>query len=588
MKQKSLSSFSAFVFGSFLTLALTLTATTLRAGGSVSGLVWDDLNTNGIQDPGEPGIPDVWVFLLSPSGATLAVTISTPTGHYAFPSIAAYQYGLRFANPGGLWQTLKDQGNDDSKDNDADPFGYTDKFDLADGQALDFDAGFTTVAQGCFTPVTITVSAISCDDNGTPDPNDDTFTFGITATGGTGPWGWDLLPDFMMIPYGTTQTFGPFQIIDGAVTITINDHDNPDCTATVTVTPPAPCSTPLPPDNDTLSLNCVPDISVTATGANGTVVTFNAPTTTATCPGGAVVTQIQGPASGSTFPVGSTDVCFAATDTCGNADTCCFKVVVNSQPPNTGNCDEKIIGCIKYELLDITLDADKNKTYRIRVTNNCTNKLIYTAFQLPDGVTAMEPANNSIYEAPSGREYSVRNPNYAPFYSIRFKSESDSISGGASDIFSYKLPAQSAPDYIHVIVRVYPKVFYEAHLNTFDCVPLNAPNNIQSDKPAADMAEASEETQLVLKGTKTGLPALKVYPNPTAGAFSADLTPWNGQSVKVSVLNGQGQAVTSLHTDATDQPLPVTINSNLPDGLYFIEVIPANGERRVQQFMLRR
>jgi hypothetical protein len=172
----------------------------------------------------------------------------------------------------------------------------------------------------------------------------------------------------------------------------------------------------------------------------------------------------------------------------------------------------------------------------------------------------------------------VRNPNYSPFYSIRFKSETDSIFGGESDIFSYKLPAQSAPDYIHVIVRVYPKVFYEAHLNTFDCVPINAPNNIQSDKFDAIAPEEAEETQVVLK----------VYPNPTAGAFSADLTPWNGQSVKVSVLNGQGQSVTTLFTDATDQPVPVTVNSNLPDGLYFIEVIPANGERRVQQFMLRR
>lgn len=587
MEQRTYFAHAPLVFGILILIATSFTQ--LTATGSISGFVWNDLNTNGIQDAGEPGRDSVWVFLLDPAGNQVAGIQSDANGNYAFDSVAAGNYVIRFANPGGVWQTLKDQGNDDSKDNDADPFGYTDQFSLTDGQSLDFDAGFTTEPQGCFTPITIMISAITCNDNGTPDPDDDTFTFGITALGGTGPWGWDMLPDLMMIPYGTTHVFGPFQIVDGAVTITINDHDNPDCIATATVNPPAPCSTPLPPSADTLILNCSANVITTTADSNGTTVTFAPPTVTATCPGGATVTQIQGPVSGSTFPVGTTDVCFAAVDTCGNADTCCFQIIVNSQPPTPGNCDEKVIGCIKYELLDITLDADKNRTYRIRVTNNCTGKLIYTAFQLPNGVTAMAPPDNSIYTAPSGREYAVRNPNFSPFYSIRFKSQMDSISNGQSDIFSYTLPAQSAPDYIHVIVRVYPKVFYEAHLNTFDCVPITVPKPADMDNPTpADLVTPEEYPDAAPLAKISPNAPLKIYPNPTAGALSADLSPWSGQSVKVSVLNGQGQVMTSVSAEANDQPYNIGINGNLSDGLYFIEVIPAEGTRKVQQFVFKR
>ena len=70
--------------------------------------------------------------------------------------------------------------------------------------------------------------------------------------------------------------------------------------------------------------------------------------------------------------------------------------------------------------------------------------MIYTAIQIPDGLVAEAPANNSVYHSEDGRAYDVRNPNYSPFYSIRFKSQMDSISNGQSDIFSYTLPAQSA------------------------------------------------------------------------------------------------------------------------------------------------
>lgn len=488
MKRRTLSAMVAFGL-------LLMTSANLNASASIGGFVWNDLNTNGIQDVGEPGLDTVWVFLNDLDGNKIAGTLTDVNGFYSFDNVTAGNYFLRFANPGGVWQTLQNQGNDDSKDSDADPLGYTDEFSIADGQTLHFDAGFTTVSQGCFSPVSVTVSAINCNDNSTPDPNDDTFTFAITATGGTGPWGWDLpLDSLMMIPYGTPHIFGPFQVVNGAITLTINDHDNPACTATFKVNPPAPCSSSAP----------------------------------------------------------------------------------------SGNCDEKISGCIKYELLDITLDANKNRTYRIRVTNNCTNKMVHTAFQLPDGVVAMTPSDNSIYTAPSAREYTVRNPNFSPFYSIRFKSNGSGISNGESDIFSYKLPAQSAPDYIHVTVRLSPKIFYEAHLNTFDCVPINPfkPNQVTE---LFNSENENYEFRLPTRNTKFSL-----YPNPSSGIVYADLSPWEGQAVKISVFDSQGNLLQKLSTEANSEVFQLGIAENLPNGLYFVEIISDAGERQIERVILQR
>ncbi|HRI60476.1 MAG TPA: HYR domain-containing protein, partial [Saprospiraceae bacterium] len=276
--------------------------------------------------------------------------------------------------------------------------------------------------------------------------------------------------------------------------------------------------------NSSVSIDCPDDIDVAIDPGDGPVaVNYNLPAVSSDCecPGIALVLT-QGLPSGSLFPVGSTKVCYSAKDSCGNTATCCFTVFVREESA----CDIKTIGCLKWELLDITKDAENDLTYRIRVTNNCANKLIYTAIQIPDGLVAVAPANNSVYAAPSGRQYDVRNPNYSPFYSIRFKSQTDSIANGQSDIFKYKLPGQTLPAYIHVNARLAPQIFYEAHLNTFNCPVGVTPN----DNRPADKRQNSGN-----------LSAFKVFPNPTSGALYADFSDWQGEQLQVQVYSSQGQ-----------------------------------------------
>lgn len=553
------------------------------SAASVSGFVWEDQNTNGIQDAGEPGMPSIWVSVLNAAdlNQVIASQQTDANGNYSFANLPAGNYVVKFSNPGGLWQSILNVGGNDALDSDADGNGYTAAFSIAANQELDFDAGFTTSPTGCFTPITIEVTNVVCHDNGTPgDPSDDYFTFDLTATGGTGDWGWDFPPDgIFMWPYGTPYTFGPFPVAGGPVTITINDHDNPFCTATVTVDPPACPPAPI------LDFSCSPPVVIDmGVGLDSVQVTYAPATATSTCAGGATVTLIQGPPSGGYFYPGTTQVCYLATDNCGNSETCCFTVTVNEPPP----CDEKIVKCIQYELLSITKDSEQNRTYRIRVTNNCPGKMIYAAFQVPDGVVALAPANNSIYTAPSGREYEVRNPNYSPFYSVRFKSLGDSIGTGESDIFAYTLPAQSNPVFIHSIVRISPKVFYKAHLNTFDCVQIQ--NSAPNDNPV-EFTPGNLFDEVINFDPADGDPAtqgaLAVYPNPTAGLLYADLSDWTGQTVRLAVLNAQGQKVLEGTVTADDLPLTVELG-DLPVGLYFLQALPAEGKAATRAFLLKR
>jgi len=89
----------------------------------------------------------------------------------------------------------------------------------------------------------------------------------------------------------------------------------------------------------TVTLNLAPPAQITLTcptnitdslpaGASSMIVNYTIPTASTTCPGFATVSLLSGPASGTAFQAGSTDVCYMATDFCGNADTCCFTVML--------------------------------------------------------------------------------------------------------------------------------------------------------------------------------------------------------------------------------------------------------------------
>ncbi|WP_460984246.1 SdrD B-like domain-containing protein, partial [Spirosoma fluminis] len=120
----------------------------IRQPASIGDFVFEDLNRNGIQDAGEPGIQGVTVQLLDGSGnavAGVAPTTTNASGFYSFTGLTpTTPYIVAFTAPNGYTATLVDQGGNDAIDSDVNPAtGRTGSYTIASGASLTtVDAGF--------------------------------------------------------------------------------------------------------------------------------------------------------------------------------------------------------------------------------------------------------------------------------------------------------------------------------------------------------------------------------------------------------------------------------------------------------------
>lgn len=117
----------------------------------IGDFVWSDLNANGIQDDGEPGIPHVALTLTGTSGSGETVTDQATTdlsGHYQFveaPGTYTLIVDANNLNPGGvlagLIPTLAKHGSDRSLDSNPPSSGTTPTTLLSGGSDATLDFG---------------------------------------------------------------------------------------------------------------------------------------------------------------------------------------------------------------------------------------------------------------------------------------------------------------------------------------------------------------------------------------------------------------------------------------------------------------
>ena len=127
------------------------------APASIGDTVFSDLNRDGIQTTGEPGINGVTVTLYNSAGVAIATTTTTTvggvTGKYSFTGLAPGTYSIGFTLPSGLGYAFSpaDQGGNDTLDSDANTTtGRTGNYTLAAGDNnTTVDAGiFQTLSLG--------------------------------------------------------------------------------------------------------------------------------------------------------------------------------------------------------------------------------------------------------------------------------------------------------------------------------------------------------------------------------------------------------------------------------------------------------
>ena len=116
---------------------------------NIGDFVWHDLDGDGAQDEGEPGIGGVEVLLYNEDNELIATTVTDENGYYLFEDVYPDRYYLVFVDPEGFDSTVADNTADDN-DSDITNFIFTmegsttDLFTIEFGQEddLTFDAGY--------------------------------------------------------------------------------------------------------------------------------------------------------------------------------------------------------------------------------------------------------------------------------------------------------------------------------------------------------------------------------------------------------------------------------------------------------------
>jgi PKD repeat protein len=100
---------------------------------SVGDLVWQDLDGDGIQDPGEPGFPGIKMQIMDLSTDRIDSSIITgDDGRYRIGNLRRGRYQVRWTPVfHGIYASPSHQGTDDARDSDG--AGWTDFFDLPAG-----------------------------------------------------------------------------------------------------------------------------------------------------------------------------------------------------------------------------------------------------------------------------------------------------------------------------------------------------------------------------------------------------------------------------------------------------------------------
>ena len=115
----------------------------------VGDFVWFDTDRDGVQDPGEMGIPNVQVELFDDNGVSQGTMITGPNGEYLFTGLQPGDYSLQFSVPAGFLVSPQNAGGNDEVDSDINGLGNTINFTLNSGDSdLDWDAGLYRLVPG--------------------------------------------------------------------------------------------------------------------------------------------------------------------------------------------------------------------------------------------------------------------------------------------------------------------------------------------------------------------------------------------------------------------------------------------------------
>ena len=234
---------------------------------ALGDVVWVDVDGDGIQDAGEPGLAGVTVTLFDDLDVQVGSMVTAADGSYGFSGLALGDYYVVFdlstVPGGGYLFTTPNVGADDTVDSDADPItGRSQTVTLAVGETQ------TTLDAGAYLPVTIGDTVYEdLNGNGTQDGGEPGID-GVTV---------DLLNATGTTTLATTTTAGgglyTFTTAPGSYQIDVDRSHPRDSPPPSKPKAPTPKPSPSPPDKPTpesTTATTNPPPSATGSGTTST------------------------------------------------------------------------------------------------------------------------------------------------------------------------------------------------------------------------------------------------------------------------------------------------------------------------------
>jgi SdrD B-like domain/Putative Ig domain len=328
--------------------------------GSIGDFVWDDLNKNGLQDAGEPGIPNVLLQLFQNGGSTpVSTTVTTSGGFYQFTGLCAGNYTVVIPTPpAGYTPTTSLVGNDRSVDSNGSPASVTLPTDNSSDQTIDFGYVLTTPPSANCVAITA-VQGVAI----TP--------VTMTGTGGVGgPYTFSATGLPAGLTMSSTGTISGTPTVTGTFSYTVTVQDSAgntgtvNCSVTVNPPPAANCVT-------IIAVQGTPITPVTMVGSGGVGGPY---TFSATGLPAGLTMSTTGTISGTPTVTGTFSYTVTVKDSAGNTGTVNCSVTVN--PPVTATC-VSITAIQGVPITPVTMTA----------TGGAGGPYTFSATGLPAGVT---------------------------------------------------------------------------------------------------------------------------------------------------------------------------------------------------------
>ncbi|MFO1531861.1 MAG: SdrD B-like domain-containing protein, partial [Kiritimatiellia bacterium] len=297
--------------------------------GRIGDFVWNDGNGNGLQDPGETGVPGLTVRLYDGASNLLATTTTDSSGKYKFTGLLAGNYQVGFTLPTGYQYSTQNSdglGVNGPANSDANvSTGRTVVFALAAGEPkLTLDAGMS-----CSPPTIVCPTNKTVECSASTDPSSTGTATGVSPCG---------CPVTITYSDATATTCGNARVITRTWTATDECSHSVSCIQTITVVDTTKPVLVGVPANTTVQCDAVPAApTVTATDTCDTSVI--PVLTTSTTPG----------ACAQSYTLTRT---WTATDDCGNVQTAAQVITVQDTTapvfsgvggPATIQCDQPVV-----------------------------------------------------------------------------------------------------------------------------------------------------------------------------------------------------------------------------------------------------